>query len=38
MDNGSGWWKLRSGEDSVPGLVTFVLDKGVDFTGTVYKL
>jgi hypothetical protein len=38
MDNGSGWWRLRSGEDSVPGLVTFVLDKGVDFTGTVYKL
>jgi len=38
MDNGSGWWRLRSGEDSVPGLVTFMLDKGVDFTGTVYKL
>ncbi len=38
MDNGSGWWRLRSGEDSVPGLVTFILQKGVDFTGTVYKL
>jgi hypothetical protein len=38
MDNGSGWWRLRSGEDSVPGLVTFILEQGVDFTGTVYKL
>lgn len=38
LDNGSGWYKKRSGEDSVPGLVTFVLEQGVDFTGTVYKL
>jgi len=38
MDNGSGWWRLRAGEDSTPGLVTFFLEKGVDFTGTVYKL
>lgn len=38
MDNGSGWWKKVTGEDSVPGLATFVLEKGVDFTGTVYKL
>jgi hypothetical protein len=38
MDNGSGWWRLKAGEDSTPGLVTFVLDKGKDFTGTVYKL
>jgi hypothetical protein len=38
MDNGSGWWKLRAGEDSTPGLVTFMLEKGIDFTGTVYKL
>ncbi len=38
LDNGSGWYRLNSGEDSVPGLVTFLLEKGVDFTGTVYKL
>ena len=38
MDNGSGWWKKVTGEDSVPGLATFTLEKGVDFTGTVYKL
>ena len=38
MDNGSGWYKMRSGEDSVPGLATFVLERGVDYTGTVHKL
>lgn len=38
LDNGSGWWKKITGEDSVPGLVTFFLEQGVDFTGTVYKL
>lgn len=38
LDNGSGWYKKRSGEDSVPGLVTFLLEQGIDFTGTVYKL
>lgn len=38
LDNGSGWWKKIAGEDSVPGLATFVLERGVDFTGTVYKL
>jgi hypothetical protein len=38
LDNGSGWYRLNSGEDSVPGLVTFILEKDVDFTGTVYKL
>lgn len=38
MDNGSGWWKKVTGEDSVPGLATFILEKGTDFTGTVYKL
>lgn len=38
MDNGSNWYRLNSGEDSQPGLVTFVLEKNVDFTGTVYKL
>lgn len=38
LDNGSGWFRLNSGEDSQPGLVTFILEKGVDFTGTVSKL
>ncbi len=38
MDNGSGWWKKVTGEDSVPGLATLILEQGVDFTGTVYKL
>ncbi len=38
MDNGSGWWKKVTGEDSVPGLATLILERGVDFTGTVYKL
>lgn len=37
MDNGSGWWRRIAGEDSVPGLATFILEQGVDFTGTVYK-
>ena len=38
MDNGSGWWKKVTGEDSVPGLGVFFLEKGIDFTGTVFKL
>lgn len=38
MDNGSNWWRTSSGEDSVPGLVCFALEQGVDFTGTVWKL
>ena len=38
MDNGSGWWRKMTGEDSVPGLATFILEKQTDFTGTVYKL
>lgn len=38
LDNGSGWWKLRTGEDSVPGLTTLTLEKGVDFSGQVVKL
>lgn len=38
LDNGSGWYRLNSGEDSVPGLVTFFLERDVEFTGTVYKL
>lgn len=38
MDNGSGWWRKTTGEDSIPGLGVFFLEKGVDFTGTVHKL
>jgi hypothetical protein len=38
LDNGSGWWKLRTGEDSVPGLTTLMLEKGVDYNGQVVKL
>lgn len=38
MDNGSGWWRKVTGEDSVPGLAVLTLEKGVDYTGTVRKL
>jgi hypothetical protein len=38
LDNGSNWWRLNSGEDSQPGLVCFELERGVDFTGTVWKI
>lgn len=38
MDNGSGWWRRVAGEDSVPGLATLILEQGVDYTGTVFKL
>lgn len=38
LDNGSGWYRKNSGENSVPGLVTFFLERDVEFTGTVYKL
>lgn len=38
LDNGSSWFRRISGEDSQPGLVTFTLEQGVDYTGTVWKL
>lgn len=38
MDNGSGYFRLKQGEDSVPGLATFFLERETDFTGTVFKL
>jgi hypothetical protein len=38
LDNGSTWYRQKSGEDSQPGLVTFTLHKDTDFTGTIYKL
>lgn len=37
MDNGSNWFKQVTGEDSIPGLATLVLEKGVPYTGTVHK-
>jgi len=38
LDNGSNWWRTTAGEDSQPGLVCFALQRGIDFTGTVWKL
>lgn len=38
LDNGSGWFRLNSGEDSQPGLVVFTLEQGRDFAGSVVKL
>ena len=38
MDNGSGWWRKVTGEDSVPGLAVLMLEKEIDYTGTVWKL
>ena len=37
MDNGSGYFRNTTGEDSVPGLATLTLHKGRDYTGTVIK-
>jgi hypothetical protein len=38
LDNGSGWYMRSSGEDSQPGLVTFIVEQGKAFTGSVSKL
>lgn len=38
LDNGSGWWKKMTGEDSVPGLAVLTLEQGIDYSGTVFKL
>lgn len=38
MDNGSNWFRQTTGEDSKPGLAVLILEKGIDYTGTVYKL
>jgi hypothetical protein len=37
-DNGSDWFRLRSGTDSNTGITCFELVKDLPFTGTVYKL
>lgn len=38
MDNGSNWFRQTVGESATPGLATFILEKGKNFNGTVYKL
>lgn len=38
LDNGSNWFRLRAGASAPPGLGCLVLEKGVPFTGTVWKL
>jgi hypothetical protein len=38
LDNGSNWFRKISGEDSQPGLISFKLESGTDFTGTIWKL
>jgi hypothetical protein len=37
-DNGSDWYRLQSGSESVTGIVCFELERNVHFEGTVYKL
>jgi hypothetical protein len=38
MDNGSDWFRLQSGTDSVTGIVCFELERQVHFQGTVWKM
>lgn len=38
LDNGSDWYRQRSGDDSDAGLVVYLLHKDQPFSGTVYKL
>jgi hypothetical protein len=38
IDNGSNWFRTTSGEDSVPGLLCLMLEKGVDYAGETWKL
>jgi hypothetical protein len=38
MDGGSNWWRLNTGEDSQTGIVCFELQRGIPFTGTVWKV
>lgn len=38
LDNGSDWYRQRSGDDSDAGLVVYLLYKDKPFSGTVYKL
>ena len=36
-DNGSDWFRLKSGQDSTTGILTIALDKDVPFSGSVTK-
>lgn len=38
MDNGSDWFRLQSGNDSVTGIVCFELERQVHYQGTVWKM
>jgi hypothetical protein len=38
MDNGSSWYRLNSGSESLPGLTCFELEKEKHFTGSVFTL
>jgi hypothetical protein len=37
-DNGSDWYRRRSGQDSTTGILTIELDKHAPFSGSVTKL
>jgi len=38
LDNGSSWFRTRTGESATPGLGVFLLEQNKPFTGTVWKL
>lgn len=38
MDNGSSWYRLNSGSESLPGLTCFELEREKHFTGSVFTL
>jgi hypothetical protein len=38
LDNGSNWFRLSSGEISVPGMTVFELGRSQPFNGSVWKL
>jgi hypothetical protein len=38
MDNGSDWFRLQAGTDSMTGIVCFELERDVHYQGTIYKL
>ncbi len=38
MDNGSSWYRLNRGSESLPGLTCFELERGKHFTGSVFTL
>lgn len=38
MDNGSSWYRLNSGSDSIPGVTCFELIRGKHFTGSVFNV